>query len=90
MNPPNDAPSNDEMQVTIMYRNHWFGGDGWTCYPMTVTITQTCPVCGGPRGEPYPYRFYECGEWRTAHKWDNPCGHVDKYAAVLRESGYRQ
>ncbi|NJR73306.1 MAG: hypothetical protein HC773_05620 [Scytonema sp. CRU_2_7] len=26
------------MKVSIMYRNSWFGGEGWTYYPTTVDI----------------------------------------------------
>lgn len=59
-------------------------------FPMvrTVTISAICqtPECGGPRGEPYPHRFSEDGEWMTCDRWDNPCGHIDYYGAVLREA----
>jgi hypothetical protein len=65
--------------VTIMFRNTFTGGDGWTYYPMQVIIDNNCPKCGQKRGEPYPYRFCEDGEWFTVDKWDNPCGHIDTY-----------
>ncbi|WP_418345806.1 hypothetical protein [Rhodococcus pyridinivorans] len=52
----------------------------------TITIAGTCPRCGGPRGEPYPYNFYDDGAWLVADCWDNPCGHVDLYNAVLAEA----
>lgn len=76
----------ETMTVTVMYRNNWFGGDGWTYYPHTVTISARCPVCGARRGDPYPYRFCEDGAWLTVQKWENPCGHLDTYHAVLREA----
>ena len=75
------------MKVTVMYRNKWFGGDGWTYYPKTIEIGDLCPVCGGFRGKPYPYVFCEDGEFITVDKWDNPCGHVDTYKDCLIEAG---
>lgn len=74
------------MKVAIMYRNNFEGGDGWTFYPMQVEISDNCPKCGGPRGEPYPHTFYECGQWYAVSRWDNPCGHVDKYKDVYFEA----
>lgn len=74
------------MIVTVMYRNNWFGGDGWACYPKTIEISNKCPVCGELRGNPYAYNFCEDGEWFTVDKWDNPCGHIDKYADVILEA----
>ncbi|MFE7954443.1 hypothetical protein [Streptomyces sp. NPDC057413] len=54
----------------------------------TVTVPATCPQCGGPRGADTvnAWRFCEDGEWYTVDRWTNPCGHVDMYAAVLREA----
>lgn len=74
-------------KVTVMYRNNYFGGDGWTFYPMIIEIGDNCPVCGGPRGEPTPYRFHDTGEWHEVDRWDNPCGHVDTYKNCLVEAG---
>lgn len=74
------------MIVTIMYRNDFDGGDGWTAYPVTVEIADNCPQCGGPRGNPYPYHFCEDGAWFTVSRWENPCGHLDVYGAVWKES----
>lgn len=76
------------MNVRVMYRNNWFGGDGWTYYPVTVEIGDACPKCGGPRGRPYPHRFCDDGEWFDVNTWDNPCGHLDLYRDVLVEAGY--
>lgn len=74
------------MVVIIMYRNTYVGGDGWTYYPMTVTIADKCPVCGGPRGPVKYHRFCEDGEWFTVNTWDNPCGHIDKYKDCYNEA----
>lgn len=49
----------------------------------SVTLPWVCPVCGGPRGEPYNYNFCEDGSWYSCDRWENPCGHIDRYADVL-------
>ncbi len=56
-------------------------------YPViqTIAISAFCPKDGQRRGEPYDYRFPEDGDWLTCDKWDNPCGHVDTYGALLAE-----
>lgn len=74
------------MEVTVMYRNNWFGGDGWTYYPMQIKIADTCPVCGSKRGKPYWHRFCEDGEWFSVNSWKNPCGHIDYYPDCIKES----
>lgn len=74
------------MKPIIMYRNSFVGGDGWTYHTMQIEIADTCPICGGPRGEPKSYRFHEDGEWRVVDQWDNPCGHVDTYFNAWKES----
>lgn len=74
------------MKVTIMYRSTMDGGDGWVYYPKTITIGDYCPVCGAKRGERYNHRFCEDGEWFDVDRWDNPCGHIDMYAACYAES----
>ncbi|MFI0827191.1 hypothetical protein ACH4Q7_22360 [Streptomyces roseolus] len=55
----------------------------------TVVVSANCPTCGGPRGEATPYRFCEDGEYLTVDRWENPCGHIDMYAAVLAEARIR-
>ena len=52
---------------------------------VTVTVPAICPTCGAPRGKPYYWRFCEDGEWYSCDRWDNECGHVDMYSAVLAE-----
>ncbi len=74
------------MKVTIMYRNNYEGGDGWTYYPMMVNITDYCPICGRKRGEPKGYNFCEDGEWFHVDKWENSCRHIDKYKDVYFEA----
>ena len=53
-----------------------------------LTLTAKCPVCGGVRGDPQAHRFHEFGEHHTVDKWDNPCGHIDKYRSVLGETNW--
>ena len=51
-----------------------------------ATIPWICRICGGPRGETRGKNFHEDGDSFFCHVWDNPCGHVDKYIDVIRES----
>ncbi len=74
------------MKVKVMYRNNWFGGDGWTYYPMTIEISNKCPICNGLRGKPYLYRFCEDGEWFVVNRWNNSCGHIDFYKNCILEA----
>ncbi len=80
----------DVMTVTVMYRNSFFGGDGWTYYPTRITISAFCPVCGKQRGLPRWYNLCEDGEWFSVQVWDNPCGHKDMYSDVLKEAEYKK
>ena len=52
-----------------------------------VEIADTCPRCGGPRGEPQGKNEYSDGEAWRVQTWDNPCGHIDLYRDVAREAG---
>lgn len=52
----------------------------------TIEIADTCPKCGGPRGEPKRVGYCEDGVHYTVHNWTNPCDHVDMYEAVLAEA----
>lgn len=52
----------------------------------TVEIGDVCPQCGGPRGVPYGHNGHEDGEWYHVDRWDNPCGHRDRYEDVLKEA----
>ena len=74
------------MKVTVMFRNNWFGGDGWVYYPKTIEISNNCAICGKPRGKSKPYRFCEDGQWFIVDKWENSCGHTDYYKNCLIEA----
>jgi hypothetical protein len=58
--------------------------DGWD--RLTVTLDWICPACGGPRGEPHRALSFDGSKRLTVDSWNNPCGHVDLYAAVRREA----
>ncbi|MCY0957655.1 hypothetical protein [Streptomyces sp. H27-H5] len=79
----------DAMTVRVTSRGDGPGYSGVGI--ITVTVAARCPQCGGPRGwdTVAPIRFPEDGEWYTADKWTNPCGHMDLYASVLREARTR-
>jgi hypothetical protein len=51
-----------------------------------VTLNWICPVCGGPRGEPFKTFSYDGSRKLYCDGWINPCGHVDKYSAVREEA----
>lgn len=51
-----------------------------------VTIPATCPRCGGPRGAARNLNQCDDGAYYSVDVWDNPCGHVDMYAAVVKEA----
>ncbi len=52
----------------------------------TVEISTACPTCGERRGKPFNHNFHEDGGWYSVDRWNNPCGHVDMYSAVLEEA----
>lgn len=76
----------ESIERTIMFRNSFTGGDGWTCHPLEVNIAASCPICGGPRGEAEEFTFLEDGEFFTVDRWTNLCGHLDRYDAVFAEA----
>lgn len=51
-----------------------------------VTISAYCPACGGPRGERRGLNQCDDGAYYWVEVWDNPCGHVDRYEAVVVEA----
>lgn len=57
---------------------------GW--HAVTVSIPWVCPVCVGPRGEVRQTVSYDGSRRLHCDGWTNPCGHVDKYAAVRAEA----
>ena len=52
----------------------------------TVEISTKCPTCGGERGKPRNLNQVDDGEYYSVDVWDNPCGHVDMYADVVKEA----
>lgn len=52
----------------------------------TITISDSCPVCGGLRGTPRNLNQCDDGAYYSVDVWDNPCGHLDSYASVLAEA----
>lgn len=77
------------MRVTVVDRRAmdatWGSGPSRVVL-RTVEISDTCPRCGRPRGEVRWERYCEDGEWYSVNRWQNPCGHSDSYASVLREA----
>jgi len=55
-----------------------------------LTLTWRCPVCGGRRGEPFRTISYDGSRRLACDGWINPCGHVDSYESVRRESQSNQ
>lgn len=53
-------------------------------YGVRLTLVWVCPVCGGPRGEPFQTISY--GGSLGADGWRNECGHIDKYSDVQAEA----
>lgn len=51
-----------------------------------VSLLWVCPKCSGKRGSIYPTSSYDGSRRLVCDGWSNPCGHVDKYAAVLEEA----
>lgn len=68
------------MKVTVVDRSEI------RPYPLGIEISDKCPQCGGKRGEPYGYNFYEDGWWFWCNRWDNPCGHIDMYSDCIQEA----
>ncbi|GII88221.1 hypothetical protein Ssi03_62110 [Sphaerisporangium siamense] len=52
----------------------------------TVEISTRCPVCDGPRGVPGNLNQVDDGARYSVDVWENPCGHVDYYADVVKEA----
>ncbi len=55
-------------------------------YKVAVCLKWVCPICGEPRGEPHSALSYDGSIRMIVHGWFNPCGHVDKYSAVINEA----
>jgi len=76
------------MTVTVRDRSAEAPWGQGLSRPVTrkVTISARCPACDGRRGEPRGLNSSEDGEYYWVQIWDNPCGHVDDYAAVVAEA----
>lgn len=88
------APSDDDTSsspadrairtVTIPNALHFAD---WTMREtIVVRLYWLCPVCGQPRGEPYPAHSYDGSTRIKVDAWSNPCKHVDYYRDVRREA----
>ncbi|MDT0306831.1 hypothetical protein RM780_07625 [Streptomyces sp. DSM 44917] len=84
---PDDPLAGPTMTVRVCDRGS--GRDYVGVTIRTVTISAHCPTCGGPRGAAAGHRFCEDGAWYAVDRWDNPCGHIDYYSAVLAEAAAR-
>ena len=71
------------MTVTIPRKEEH---GGWEGNLATVKILDTCPVCGERRGDVFKGFSYDGSRRLTVDCWKNPCGHVDKYTAVVKEA----
>lgn len=54
----------------------------------TFEISDSCPICNGPRGEVFGTHSFDGSRRLNVDGWKNPCGHVDTYKAI-REEGRR-
>lgn len=68
------------MKVTIPARDDHEG-----IYSITVEISDTCPKCGGKRGEPFETLSFDGSRRLAVNGWVNPCGHIDLYRDVRKE-----
>lgn len=55
-------------------------------HALTVHLRWICPICGGERGEIHRALSYDGSRRLVVSGWNNPCGHIDKYADVLEEA----
>lgn len=75
------AENPEKKQIQIPARpNH----EGF--YTVMIWVNWICPVCGGPRGEIKQVASYDGSRRLICDGWSNPCGHVDKYQAVIKEA----
>lgn len=75
------------MIVTVIDRRP-AAVDAGLCRPymVDVEISDNCPICNGPRGKPILHQWHQDGDTLSAHKWVNPCGHIDLYSEVIKEA----
>jgi len=78
-----------EAKRTVRIINRWWAEPDPGYHGVridTVTLNWTCPTCNGPRGEPWATTQCEDGDWLHIDRWNNPCGHVDRYRDVAKEA----
>lgn len=51
-----------------------------------VNLRWVCPICGKQRGEIKTGYSYDGSLRLPVDIWQNPCGHIDKYANVRKEA----
>lgn len=82
--------------MTVTVRDREAESEQWgmpgAAFPVlrTITIADTCPRCGGPRGVPTKRPFVDDGESYVVDCWENSCGHVDYFTDVIVEGAQRQ
>lgn len=76
------TPSYHTVRIPSMPEHQGF-------YSQQVTLLWICPVCLGPRGEPFETISYDGSRRLAVDGWTNPCGHVDSYTDCRREAKER-
>lgn len=84
-----------EATVTVTVRDR-SAESPWGSGPVNpvirkVTISAFCPQpgCSSRRGEPRGLNQHDDGNWYWTQVWENPCGHIDMYSAVVAEASAR-
>ena len=72
----------DIRTVTIPSR---FMHEGYPGCAIKIVLEWVCPICGGPRGEPFPTISWDGSRRLGVNGWENPCGHIDKYVDARSE-----
>ena len=55
-------------------------------FSLAVVLVWECPVCHERRGPITDALSYDGSRRLVVSGWVNPCGHVDKYAALIDEA----
>lgn len=55
-----------------------------------IKLEWVCPTCGQERGEINNVRSYDGSLSMVVDGWENPCGHIDKYTALIKEATANQ
>ena len=81
---PTDKDGNVDAPIETVYIPARDEHDG--IHGISVKLRWACPICGAPRGEIQNGRSYDGSRVLFCNTWQNPCGHVDKYADVRTEA----